>query len=96
MMIFGMPHALMSLHPDAQWRFEEENYESLEWLSEDIKKPTKKAIDAEIKRLNDEAIAKEEAAAAAEVARQAAIKSALAKLAKLGLTEEEAKAVIGL
>jgi hypothetical protein len=36
------------------------------------------------------------AAGAAEIARATAKESALAKLAKLGLTEEEAKAVIGL
>ena len=96
MIYFGMPHALMSLHPEAQWRFEEENYESLEWLSSNITKPTQKEIEDEIKRLNDQAEADRLAAAEAELARQAAKQSALIKLSALGLTEEEAKAIVGV
>jgi hypothetical protein len=95
-MEFGMIQALMSLHPDAQWRFEEENYESLEWLSEDIEKPTQKAIEDEIARLNQQAELDRAAAEQAAIAKQVAIESAKAKLAKLGLTAEEAAAVIGL
>jgi hypothetical protein len=94
-MNFGMIQALMSLHPDAQWRFEEENYESLEWLSEDIEKPTKEAVEAEIARLTGQAELERIAAEEAELARQAAKESAIAKLAKLGLTAEEAAAIVG-
>lgn len=94
--VFTMVHALKSLAPNALWAFEEETYESLEWRDEVIKKPTKKAIEAEILRLTQAAEAEEIARLEAEAATQAAKESALAKLAKLGLTQEEAKAVIGL
>lgn len=94
--VFGLIDALVSLTPGALWAFEEESYESLEWRDETIKKPTKKAIEDEIVRLTQAAEAEEIARLEAEAATQAAKESALAKLAKLGLTEEEAKAVIGL
>lgn len=47
--------ALISLVPEAQWQYEEEDYDSIVWLSPDIPKPSKKRIQEEQKRLQDEA-----------------------------------------
>ena len=46
--------ALQTLAPGAEWVLNGDEYEGLTWLSEDIKKPTKKAIEAEVKRLQKE------------------------------------------
>lgn len=93
---FEIVNALLSLSPVAAFAVEGDEYETIVWLSEDSKKPTKKAVQAEILRLKELAVAEEAAKLEAEAATLAAKESALAKLAKLGLTEEEAKAVIGL
>ncbi len=88
--------ALMALAPDTPWAVEGDDYSTIVWLNEEIPKPTKKAVEAEIKRQKEKIAAEEAAKLEAEAATQAAKESALAKLAKLGLTQEEAKAVIGL
>jgi hypothetical protein len=89
-------NALMVLCPDTPWAVEGDDYSTIVWLNEEAEKPTEETVRAEIKRQKDQAeadrIAKEEAAAA----KLAALESAKAKLAKLGLTAEEAAAVIGL
>ena len=87
--------ALKSLAPGASWEYSFDT-ETLTWFSDDIEKPTRYAIDAEIARLIEVAEAEEAARVEADSAREAAKQSALAKLALLGLTEEEARAVIGL
>ena len=92
---FDITHALKSLHPEAEWEYHYDD-ESLIWLSPEIEQPTQGEIEKEISRLIDEAIAEEIAKEEQVLARQAAKESALAKLALLGLTEEEAKAVIGI
>lgn len=46
--------ALQKLAPGAEWVLNGDEYEGLTWLSEDIKQPTKKAVEAEIKRLQKE------------------------------------------
>ena len=46
--------ALQTLAPGAEWVLNGDDYSGLTWLSEDIKKPTKKAVEAEIKRLQKE------------------------------------------
>lgn len=46
--------ALQTLAPGAEWVLNGDDYAGLTWLSENIKKPTKKAIDAEVKRLQKE------------------------------------------
>jgi hypothetical protein len=46
--------ALVSLHPTAKWILRENNYESLEWLDEDISKPSKEQVETEIIRLQVE------------------------------------------
>jgi sugar-specific transcriptional regulator TrmB len=91
-----MIHALDSLTPGALWAFEEETYEKLVWLDEEIIKPTEAEIKVEIIRLQAEyehTLAEQEAEA---VRLENAKQSAISKLSKLGLTEDEAKAVIGL
>lgn len=50
----NIPEALQSLAPGAEWVLNGDTLDGLTWLSEDVKKPTKKAIEAEIKRLQKE------------------------------------------
>ena len=88
--------ALQSLAPGSEWFYENDDYSTIEWFNEDIEQPTQEAVEAEIIRLQEELDAQILAEEEATAAREAAKESALAKLAKLGLTEEEAKAVIGL
>jgi hypothetical protein len=47
----SMAAALQELAPNAQWVIRENDYEQIEWYSEDIPKPTKDAIDAKILEL---------------------------------------------
>ena len=51
--------AIANLSPNAKWRLEGADYANVEWLSNDIQKPTKTEIDAEIARLQSEYDAKE-------------------------------------
>ena len=74
--------ALSHLLPDAQWAMDNNDYDNIQWFSEDIEKPSKSELDNAINEIQAEAQAK-------VVARQ----SALAKLAALGLTQEEIEAL---
>ena len=47
-------HALESLYPTAEWIVEEDRYETLQWFSEDIPKPTEAEINAKIEELKAE------------------------------------------
>ena len=49
--------AITNLSPSAKWRLEGADYANIEWLSNDIQKPTKEELDAEIARLQAEASA---------------------------------------
>lgn len=49
--------AITNLSPNAKWRLEGVDYANIKWLSNDIPKPTKEALDAEIARLQAEATA---------------------------------------
>lgn len=80
--------ALLSLRPGASWVVEDGDLDNIKWMS-DEPQPTKKEIEEELERLIQEKNLELES-------RENAKESALAKLALLGLTEEEAKAVIGL
>ena len=51
--------AITNLSPSAKWRLEGADYANIEWLSSNIQKPTKEALDAEIARLQAEYDAKE-------------------------------------
>lgn len=82
-------NAINSLCPGAQWKMENNDIENIEWFSDDIEMPSADQIIAEKERL--ELIQLEEKNNQ-EILRQSAIE----KLSKLGLTQEEAKAIIGI
>jgi hypothetical protein len=70
------------LVPNAQWAMDNNDYDNIEWFSEDLEKPTK----AELKTAATQAQAAIDAKANART-------SALAKLAALGLTADEVGAL---
>jgi hypothetical protein len=74
-------------HPSSEWTLNGDDYSGLTWLS-DTPKPTKKELDDAWPVVQAEIAAK----AAAKVATRA---SALAKLAELGLTDDEISALVG-
>jgi hypothetical protein len=76
---------LTEMYPGAEWSMSNEDYSTLEWLSES-QKPTKKELDDKM-----EATAK--ALADKELSKQNAKKAAEAKLAALGLTPDDLKAL---
>lgn len=51
---FNIPEAIQSLRPNAQWVLKGTEYDGLEWLSEDVTKPTEEEINQEILRLQEE------------------------------------------
>lgn len=78
--------ALKKIRVNAEWTLRGDFYEGLEWLDVNQTKPTKLEIDAAI-----EAIKQEEIQAEADA--QAKKATAEAKLAALGLTAEDLKAL---
>lgn len=48
---FGIVDAIISLYPGKEWSLVGDSYEGLEWLSNDIEKPSEEVILAEINRL---------------------------------------------
>lgn len=89
MMSLEIGDAIRSLVPDGEWVIEDNDLENIRWISPKKAPVTTAKILAEVNR-----IAAEKADIAA--AKQAAKESALAKLAKLGLTPEEAAEIVGL
>lgn len=83
----GYGNAIASLSPDAMWTIENEDLSRIIWYSG--VRPTDKEIEDELIRLQS---IRDEQTIAIENARISGLK----KLAKLGLTEDEVKAVIGL
>lgn len=81
----NIPLILNYLRPNEQWSLDGNDYDGLIWLDE-----TEKPTLAEIEAIADEAQAAYQAAIEAKAA---ARQSALAKLAELGLTEEEIAAL---
>jgi hypothetical protein len=79
--------AIYSLRPNTQWVMQDNDVENIIWHTPNVEPLTEAEVQAEIVRL-------EAQQAAAVSAKQAARESALAKLAALGLTEEEAQALI--
>jgi len=53
-MDFEFGDALQSLRPGAEWVSVSGDYENIQWLSEDMEKPTKTEIEMEIWRLRGE------------------------------------------
>lgn len=88
--------ALASLAPGEGWIIVDEDYDSIQWSRTDMELPTKEELELETVRLTQLEEQKQLQIQAELDAKESAKQSALAKLAKLGLTEEEAKAVIGL
>jgi hypothetical protein len=87
---FGL--ALSSLCPDVCWSIAGDDYENCLWDRDDILKPTREQIAAEQVRLQ----AIEDARVQAEEKDASAAKAAAeAKLAKLGLTTDDLKALLG-
>ena len=74
-------------YQEFEWTLDGDDYSGLTWLS-DSAKPSKKTLDDLWKIVQDEIAAEK----AAKVDLKA---SAITKLAALGLTEDEAKAIIG-
>jgi hypothetical protein len=74
-----LPDAINLYNPNAQWVIDGDNYNTLQWHSDDIPKPTLKELETLIPQVES---AKAEAQAAAE-----------AKLAALGLTTEDLQAL---
>lgn len=46
--------ALKKIYPNSVWKLYGDSYDGLEWLSEDIPKPTLEEIEAEVERLQAE------------------------------------------
>jgi hypothetical protein len=81
--------AIKNLSPNSSWMcVGDELYENIDWQDEVNLKPSKKNIEAEVARLQ----AIEDALVQAEVDKKQA---AEAKLAKLGLTPEDLKTLLG-
>lgn len=71
----------------SQWTLNGDSYDGLTWLS-DTPKPTQAELDALWESTQAQVAAKEQAAKDVKA-------SALAKLAALGLTQDEVKALVG-
>ena len=74
-------------YPTAQWTLNGNSYDGLTWLS-DTPKPTQAELDALWESTQAAVATKEQAAKDTKA-------SALAKLAALGLTQDEVKALLG-
>ena len=75
-------------HPGRQWSINDNDYDTLV-IHDDGSKPSKKSLDDAWPSVQAEI-------AEAADAKIAALESARAKLAKLGLTDDELKALLGL
>lgn len=80
--------AVVSLRPNVEWTMNGDDVENIIWHTPNVQPLTKAEVDAEVARLEAEAVA--------EVERKAAAKeSAVAKLAALGLSVDEVEAILG-
>lgn len=93
---FGVSEALESLARGKNWMLENDDFATLQWFEEASEPPTLAEVELEIIRLHKEydtrILLEEEQATKSKIARNSAIE----KLAALGLTEEEARAIIGI
>jgi hypothetical protein len=53
-MKFDLSHAILSLRPGSEWVLGGDEYSGLDWLSEDIEKPSEEELVAEAERLQAE------------------------------------------
>ena len=91
-MIITFETALKSLCPNVYWSMSQGDYANIIWGDDSVQKPTEEEIQAEMVRLQaieDARVQSEEQAASAAKA------AAEAKLAKLGLTADDLKAILG-
>jgi len=84
----NLVQAIQSLRPNSEFVITADDYLTIQWHKLEGDAPTLAHVKAEMKRLADLESSKESNKAAAK-------ESALSKLAALGLTEDEAKAIIG-
>jgi hypothetical protein len=80
--------AIMSLRPGVEWSMNGDDVENIIWHTPNVQPLTEAEVQAEIIRL-------EQAQKAEAQAKQAKLDSAKAKLAALGLDEEEVAAIVG-
>jgi hypothetical protein len=78
--------AILSLRPGAEWTMRGGDVENITWHTEGIEPLTQAEVDAEVARLEQQAV--DDAAA-----HEAALESGRAKLLALGLTEGEVAAM---
>jgi len=76
------------------WCYNGEGYDGVHW-SDDEPKPTEKQLLAQVSAVETEIAEQKQAFADAEAARKQATVSAKAKLAALGLTDDEINALLG-
>jgi hypothetical protein len=81
-------NAIRFLYPEAIFSMVDDDVKQITWVGQEFPIPT-------AKQLKDAIAAMEAAEAKAIADKEAAKASAIAKLAVLGLTEDEAKAIIG-
>jgi len=86
MNIKHLVNAIHTLAPNAEWKFNNDDLDTLEWFSTDIRQPSNEAIIAQ-------AIIEENKEKEKIENQEKAKISARAKLAALGLTEEEIAAL---
>jgi hypothetical protein len=86
--MISMTQALISLRPNAEFSWSDDDLSNLVWHTEGVTTPTLKQIKDEMKRL-------ELALKAKSDSKEAAKASAIAKLEALGLNLDEAQAIIG-
>ena len=55
--MIDLTKAIISLYPEAKWSLDGSDYAGLQWLSEDITKPTEEELTQEHERLETEATA---------------------------------------
>jgi len=81
--------ALIELGYNTGWYIVGDTYESIKWINEFERIPSKEEVLAKINELNTLEQAEQDAKAAAK-------ESALTKLQALGLSEAEAKQIVGI
>jgi hypothetical protein len=86
--VINKQQAIMSLRPGVEWSMNGDDVENIIWHTPNAQPLTEAEVQAEMIRL-------EAAQKAEEEAKQAKLDSAKAKLAALGLDEEEVAAIVG-
>jgi hypothetical protein len=81
--------AIKSLRPNVEWTMNGDDVENIIWHTPNIQPLTEKEVQDEIIRLENQEIALQES-------RENMKNSAITKLKALGLTETEAKIIIGI